>query len=281
MSTVQTQKVDFTELRKISRELRVDIIRMLEAAGSGHPGGSLSVIDLLTVLYWQFFRYDFKNPQDPKRDRFILSKGHCIPALYAVWSKRGYLPREELFTLRKMGSRLQGHPDRTRLPFVEANTGSLGQGLSIAVGMALAGKLDGSPYRVYCVTGDGEIQQGQIWEAFMFAPKYKLDNLTVVVDFNKVQQEASVKNQMGLDPLPEKLKAFNWHVQDIDGHNHEQVFAAFETALQVVGQPQVIVSNTIKGKGVSWMELNPAWHGKAPNKEEADRAVREIEEGPH
>lgn len=274
-----TESVSVVELKAISKELRVQILRMLEAAGSGHPGGSLSVIDLLTVLYFKYFRYDPQNPKDPRRDRFILSKGHCVPALYAVMAKLGYFPEGELSTLRKLDSRLQGHPDRHKLPFLEANTGSLGQGLSIAIGMALAGRLSKSDHRVWCVTGDGEIQEGQVWEAFMSAPKFGLDNLTVIVDYNKVQQENLVKDAMDLDPLPDKLKAFRWHVQEIDGHDHDQIVRALDSALKVRGRPQAIVSNTVKGKGVSFMELKTAWHGKAPNKEEAERAIREILEG--
>jgi transketolase len=273
------EKFDVAKTRELAKELRVDIIRMLEKAGSGHPGGSLSLIDLLVVLYWNFFSYDPKAPHSPTRDRFVLSKGHCIPAVYAVWAKLGYFPKDELWTLRKLGTRLQGHPDRTRLPFVEANTGSLGQGVSIAVGMALSGKLDKADHRIYCVTGDGEIQEGQAWEAFMSAPKFGLDNLTVIVDHNQVQQEGLVKNQMNIEPLADKFKAFNWDVQSINGHDYEQLHGALEKAQERKGKPHMIVSNTIKGKGVSWMELNPAWHGKAPNHEEAEKAIAEILKG--
>ena len=276
MTPAITSKTDIAELKEISRELRIDILKMLTEAGSGHPGGSLSIVDLLAVLYWNFINYDPKNPTDPKRDRFVLSKGHCIPALYAVWAKKGYFPKEELMTLRKMGTRLQGHPDRSRLPFVEANTGSLGQGLSIALGMALSGKMDNSKHRVYCITGDGEIQQGQVWEAFMAAPKHEVDNLTVIIDYNQVQQEGTTKQQMDLDPLADKLKAFNWHVQSIDGHDHAAILKALETAHSIKGKPQVIVSNSIKGKGVSWMELNTAWHGKTPKPDELEKALKEL-----
>lgn len=265
------------DLKETARGLRMDIIRMLTAAGSGHPGGSLSAIDFLTELYLGgFLRHDPKNPQDPNRDRFILSKGHCVPALYAVLAESGYFPKEELMTLRKFGSRLQGHPDKRRLPFIEANTGSLGQGLSIALGLALASKLDKASWRAFCMTGDGEIQEGQIWEAAMAAPKFKLDNLVWIVDHNQVQQEGLTKNQMDLSPLKEKLLSFNWDVQEIDGHSHKEIRSALEAARKAEGKPHAIISRTLKGKGVSFMELQTAWHGKAPKPEEAEKAIQEI-----
>lgn len=250
---------------------------MLELAGSGHPGGSLSAIDFLTVLYFGgYFKYDPQKPDYLNRDRFILSKGHCVPALYCVLAHAGFMPKEELWTLRKFGSRLQGHPDKRRLPFLEANTGSLGQGLSIAIGLALAAKLDNATWQTVCMTGDGEIQEGQIWEAAMAAPKYKLDNLTWVVDYNQVQQEGKTKDQMDLSPLRAKIEAFNWHVQEIDGHDLVAIGAALKAAQNVRGKPKAIILRTIKGKGVSFMELQTAWHGKAPKKEEAERAIAEI-----
>jgi len=265
------------DLKSLTRRFRVDIICMLEAAGSGHPGGSLSAIDFLTVLYFGgHLRVDPKHPDDPKRDRFILSKGHCVPALYCVLAHKGFFPVEELMTLRKFGSRLQGHPDKRRLPFLEANTGSLGQGLSIAVGMALAAKLDKASWQVVCMTGDGEIQEGQIWEAAMSAPKYKLDNLTWVVDYNQVQQEGLTKDQMDLTPLKAKIEAFNWHVQEIDGHDLNAIDRALKAARKVKDRPRAIILKTIKGKGVSFMELQTAWHGKAPKHDEAKRAIAEI-----
>ncbi len=268
---------DVQKLKDISRDLRVDIIRMLEAAGSGHPGGSLSAIDVLAALWFGgVLRYDPKDPKSPSRDRFVLSKGHCVPALYACLAKAGCMPKDELMTLRKFGSRLQGHPDKRRLPWMEANTGSLGQGLSIALGMALAAKLDRADWRVYCMTGDGEIQEGQIWEAAMAAPKFKLDNLVWIVDYNQVQQEGFVKNQMDLEPLKEKIEADNWDVQVIDGHDHGAIMTALENASKRNGRPHAIISKTIKGKGVSFMELNKDWHGKAPKKDEAERAIAEI-----
>lgn len=264
-------------LKDLSRQFRVDIIKMLAEAGSGHPGGSLSAIDFITVLYFGgHINVDPKNPLAPERDRFILSKGHCVPALYAVLAHAGFLPKEELQTLRKFGSRLQGHPDKRRLPVLEANTGSLGQGLSIAVGLALAGKLDGSARQVFCMTGDGEIQEGQIWEAAMAAPKFLLDNLTWIVDYNQVQQEGLTKAQMDLHPLKAKIEAFNWFTQEIDGHDHGAIDRALKTAKETKGRPKAIILNTVKGKGVSWMELQTAWHGKAPKKDEAEKAIAEI-----
>ena len=277
MATATAESPKLAELRDRARQFRVDIIRMIEAAGSGHPGGSLSAIDFLTVLYLGgHLRVNPRQPGDPDRDRFILSKGHCVPALYAVLAHLGFMPKEELLTLRRFGSRLQGHPDKRRLPFLEANTGSLGQGLSIAAGLALAAKLDGKPWQAVCMTGDGEIQEGQVWEAAMASSKYKLDNLTWVVDFNQVQQEGLTKDQMPLEPLRAKIEAFNWHVQEIDGHDLEAIDRALLTARQATGRPKAIILRTIKGKGVSFMELQTAWHGKAPKKEEADRAVAEI-----
>lgn len=270
----RTQTHDFAGL---ARDFRVQIIRMLTEAGSGHPGGSLSAIDFLTVLYYGgTLRHDPSMPHDPNRDRFILSKGHCVPALYTVLANRGFFPKEELMTLRKFGSRLQGHPDKRRLPILEANTGSLGQGLSIAVGLALGAKLDKASWQVVCMTGDGEIQEGQVWEAAMSAPKYALDNLTWVVDFNQVQQEGKTKQQMDLEPLKAKIEAFNWSVQEIDGHDHSAIDGALKKAAAVKGKPKAIILRTIKGKGVSWMELQTAWHGKAPKKDEAEKAIAEI-----
>ncbi|MBI5200881.1 MAG: transketolase [Elusimicrobia bacterium] len=261
----------------LAKDFRVQIIKMLTEAGSGHPGGSLSAIDFLTVLYYGgYLKHDPKNPQAPDRDRFIMSKGHCVPALYTVLANLGFMPKEELMTLRKFGSRLQGHPDKRRLPFLEANTGSLGQGLSIAVGLALGAKLDKASWQVVCMTGDGEIQEGQIWEAAMSAPKFALDNLTWVVDFNQVQQEGKTKQQMDLEPLKAKIEAFNWNVQEIDGHDYAAIDGALKKAASVSGKPKAIILRSIKGKGVSWMELQTAWHGKSPKKDEAEKAIAEI-----
>lgn len=269
-----TQKT--TDYRELTRRMRVDIIRMIEAAGSGHPGGSLSIIDILAVLYDQFLRVDPKRPDWPDRDRLILSKGHACPALYTAMAYNGFFPREQLMTLRKLGSPLQGHPDRMRLPGIEASTGSLGQGLSMGLGMALAAKLDRKDYRVYVLMGDGEFQEGQNWEAFMAAAKFSLDNLTVILDHNDGQIDGPVHEIMDIEPVKAKLESFKWDVRAVDGHDWTQIARVLEAARQVKGAPQFIVAKTIKGKGVSFMENNIAWHGAAPKKEEADKAVAEI-----
>lgn len=268
--------MDIPRLKAIARELRMDVIRMLAEAGSGHPGGSLSAADIVTVLFFEKMRHRPAEPDWPDRDRFVLSKGHCVPILYAALAKAGYFPREELLTLRRLNSRLQGHPDRVRFPYVEAATGSLGQGLSLALGMALALRLDGRPSRVYCMISDGESESGQIWEAALAAPKFKTDNLTVILDYNKVQLSGHVKNIMDLDPLPEKWRAFRWHVLEINGHDFAAIGKALEEATATTGKPTVIVAHTVKGKGVSFMEDKWEWHGKAPNREEAERAIQEL-----
>jgi len=266
-------------LQLSTKELRADIIRMIAAAGSGHPGGSLSAIDLLAVLYARHLRHDPKTPDWPQRDRLILSKGHAAPALYAVLAHCGYFPRELLLTLRKLGSALQGHPERHRLPGIEAATGSLGQGLSIGLGMALAARLDRAESRIYVVAGDGEIQEGQVWEAAMAASKFKLDNLTLIVDCNNGQIDGHVSEIMPLDPLADKFRSFGWDVRAIDGHDPAAIDAAFAAAKAAGGQPRAILAKTVKGKGVSFMEDDVAWHGKAPNKEETEMALREILHG--
>jgi transketolase len=266
-----------TDIKALTREMRVDIIRMIEAAGSGHPGGSLSIIDILTVLYWKFLKHDPKNPAWAERDRLILSKGHACPALYAVMARRGYFPRESLNTLRKLDSPLQGHPDRLRLPGIEFSTGSLGQGLSVGLGMALAAKMDRKSWKTYVLLGDGEMQEGQNWEAFMAAPKWGLDNLIAIVDHNNGQIDGPVDQVMGIEPLGDKLRSFNWNVQTIDGHDLAAVEKAVAAAQNAGGKPHAIIAKTIKGKGVSFMENNIAWHGSAPKKEDADKAVKEIQ----
>ncbi|MGH2783763.1 MAG: transketolase [Actinomycetota bacterium] len=272
-----TQALDVEELKTISRELRVDIIETITEAGSGHPGGSLSAIDALVCLYFGGnLRYKPDDPGWAERDRFVLSKGHCSPALYAVLARAGFFPREWLKTFRKFGAKLQGHVDRIRVPGVEVSTGSLGQGLSVAVGMAIGAKLDGSDRRVWCMVGDGESQSGQVWEAAMSAPMHSLDNLCVIVDHNQVQQTGRVADIMDLAPLAEKFRAFRWHAIEVDGHDHAAVLEAMREAAATTGKPTAIVSRTIKGKGVSWMELNPDWHGKAPNREQAEQAIAEI-----
>ena len=272
---------DLARLQSIARECRVQIIRMLTHAGSGHPGGSLSVIDILTTLYFARMRYDPKRPDWPDRDRLVLSKGHCVPAMYCCMAKAGYFPESQLITLRKLGSPLQGHPDRVMLPGIEAATGSLGQGLSMAMGMALGLRLDGRPSRVYCVLGDGETQEGQVWEAAMEAPKlgqpdHPLDNLCVILDYNGIQLDDFVKKVLDLEPVLEKWKAFGWPVIEIDGHDLAQIAKALDQAEAIRGRPAFIVAHTVKGKSVSFMENNPEWHGKAPKPQEGIRAIREI-----
>ncbi|MDP6559558.1 MAG: transketolase [Candidatus Binatia bacterium] len=268
--------VEILELETIAKELRVDIIRMLVKAGSGHPGGSLSCIDLVTTLFFHKMRHRPKEPDWSDRDRFVLSKGHCVPALYAALSRAGYFPRDELLTLRKLNSRIQGHPDRFRFPYLEASTGSLGQGLSMAVGMALAGKTSGKDYRVYCVISDGECQAGQIWEAAMSAAKFELDNLCVMLDYNKIQLSGAIKDIMNIEPLLDKWKSFNWNTLEIDGHDFKAITESLEQAEGVKGKPTLILCQTLKGKGVSFMEGKWEWHGKAPNREEGEKAIQEI-----
>jgi transketolase len=277
MAIDTSRPLSVDELKELSKELRVDIIQMLVEAGSGHPGGSLSAIDALAVLYFGgILNYRPDEPHRPDRDRFVLSKGHCSPAMYATLARAGFFPRDWLKTFRKFESRLQGHVDRTRVPGVEASSGSLGQGLSIAVGFAIAAKLDKADWRTYCMLGDGESQAGQVWEATMSAPKFSLDNLCAIVDNNQVQQTGKVEEVMPLTPLADKFRAFNWHAIEVDGHDHAQLLEAFKEARATTGRPTAIVSHTVKGKGVSWMELNPDWHGKAPNAEQGEKAIAEI-----
>ncbi|HEY7205062.1 MAG TPA: transketolase, partial [Methylomirabilota bacterium] len=260
---------DVTKLESIAREGRVQIIRMLTHAGSGHPGGSLSVIDILTTLYFNRMRYDPARPRWEDRDRFVLSKGHCVPAQYYCMAKAGYFPMDRLVTLRKLGSPLQGHPDRVALPGIEAATGSLGQGVSVAAGMALGLKLSGKGSRVYCVLGDGETQEGQVWETLMSAPKlgapdHHLDNLCVILDYNGIQLDGFVKKILDLEPVTGKLASFGWPVLEVNGHDIAQVDKALDQAEATKGAPTFIVAHTVKGKGVSFMENEPEWHGKAP-----------------
>ena len=263
---------------EIARRIRFDIIKMTYHAGSGHPGGSLSIADMLAVLYFKHLRHRPKEPDWEGRDRVVLSKGHACPALYAVLAESGYFPREELWMLRKLGSRLQGHPARDKgLPGIEVSTGSLGQGLSIAVGIAISGKyLDKADWRVYAILGDGEIQEGQIWEAFMAGAHYKLDNLTAIIDNNDLQIDGRVRDVMSIYPLVEKLKAFGWHVIDINGHSIRELDEAFEQVKSISGKPTAIIMHTTKGKGVSFMEDHAEWHGKAPNREQALIAMKDL-----
>jgi transketolase len=273
--------IDNAQLAAIATECRVQIIRMITHAGSGHPGGSLSVIDLVTTLYFKRMRHDPRRPDWPDRDRLILSKGHAVPAVYAAMARAGYFPEDLLITLRKLGSPLQGHPDRMALPGIEAATGSLGQGLSVGVGMALGLKSTGSPARVYCIMGDGETQEGQVWEAAMAAPElgqpaHPLDNLVVILDYNKIQLDDFVAKVRDIEPLVAKWKGFRWPVIEIDGHDFAQIDKALDEAEATHGGPTFIVAHTVKGKGVSFMENNVEWHGKAPKPAEAIQAIREI-----
>lgn len=269
--------VSLGEMKKIVKQTRLDIIEMLTLAGSGHPGGSLSAVEIVTALFFGWMRHDPKNPDWPERDRFVLSKGHGVPVLYSTLAAAGYFDRELLWTLRKLGSPLQGHPDRVRLPGIEASTGALGQGLSIAVGMAMAAKMDKAPWRVYCMIGDGESQEGQIWEAAMSAPRFGLDNLVCFLDSNNGQIDGPVSEVMPIEPIADKWRAFNWNVIDIDGHSLEAVLKALAEAEKAKGKPTFIIGRTVKGKGVSFMEGLAKWHGSTPSREQAEKAVAEIE----
>lgn len=268
--------MDTAELKAIARELRVDIIRMLVEAGSGHPGGSLSCIDLLTTLFFHKMSHRSDDPQWADRDRLVLSKGHCVPALYAILARAGYFPKEELLTLRKLNSRLQGHPDHHRFTCLESSTGSLGQGLSLALGMALAGKLGKKGNRIYCVISDGECQVGQIWEAAMAAPKFQLGNLCVLLDNNKIQLSGAIKDIMDVEPLLNKWQAFNWNTLEIDGHDFQAIIQALDESERIRDKPTLILCHTIKGKGVSFMEGKWEWHGKAPTRDEGQKAIEAI-----
>lgn len=265
------------QLKEKAKEIRKSIIQMTGAAGSGHPGGSLSAADIVATLYFHELRINPQEPDWPDRDRFILSKGHAAPVLYAALAERGFFPKEELLSLRKFGSRLQGHPDMKALPGVEMSTGSLGQGLSVANGVALAGKLDGKDYRVYVLLGDGECQEGMIWEAAMAAAHYQLDNLTVFLDYNGLQIDGPVKEVMSPEPLTDKWKAFGWHVLAIDGHDIGAILSALSEARETKGRPTMIVAKTVKGKGVSFMENQVGWHGVAPKPEQVAQALAELE----
>ncbi len=266
----------YSELAKKCDRLRAYTLTAIHAAKSGHPGGSLSAIDLLATLYFEKLRHDPKNPDLPERDRVIISKGHCAPALYAVMAEAGYFKLEDIVGLRRLKSKFQGHPDRLSLKGVEVSTGCLGQGLGIAVGVALAGKLKNENYRVYCLMGDGEQQSGNIWESVMSAPHYKLDNLTAIVDKNKLEIGGLTSKLMDIDPLDEKYKSFGWEVIEIDGHDHSQIFCAYNEAEKVKDKPVVIIANTIKGKGVSFMENNPEWHSKAPTYDQLKQAIKDL-----
>jgi transketolase len=264
------------ELAEKAGKIRRNIVTMLGEAGSGHPGGSLSAADIVAVLYFHELQVDPKDPGWPDRDRFVLSKGHAAPVLYAALAVKGYFPAEELQTLRKLNSRLQGHPSMKHLPGVEMSTGSLGQGLSAANGMALAGRLDGRNYRVYALLGDGEIQEGQVWEAAMASAHYKLDNLVAFVDYNRLQIDGPIREVMSPEPIADKWRAFGWQVEEIDGHDLAQIVEALARARQVKGKPTMIIAHTTKGKGVSFMEGQVGWHGSAPNAEQVRQALDEL-----
>jgi len=263
-------------LKEKARLIRRDIITMIGRAGSGHPGGSLSGVEIVTALYFHLMRVDPQNPDWPDRDRFILSKGHAAPLLYAALARRGYFPPEELLTLRKLGSRLQGHPDRKSLPGVEMSTGSLGQGLAVANGLALAARLDRRNFRIYVLLGDGELQEGMVWEAAMAASHYKLDQITAFVDHNHLQIDGRIEEVLSPEPLPDKFRAFGWEVLVIDGHDFRQIIQAVHHAWDTKGKPTVIIAETVKGKGVSFMENQVGWHGVAPKPEEVEQALAEL-----
>lgn len=264
------------QLQEICKDVRADIVRMTAAAGSGHPGGSLSAVEIMTALYFNIMQHRPSQLDWADRDRFFLSKGHACPVVYSVMARSGYLPVDELTTLRKCGTRLQGHPSCKALPGLEVSSGSLGQGLSIANGLALAARLNKQSFRSYALLGDGELQEGQIWEAIMTAAHYKLDNVCAIVDYNGLQIDGDVEAVMGIAPLAQKWQSFNWHVIEIDGHDLAQILAAFEQAKETKGKPTVILAKTVKGKGISFMENVAGWHGKAPNNEELQKALDEI-----
>ena len=265
------------ELMKTANEIRKGIVTALHSAKAGHPGGSLSATEIFTYLYFEEMNVDPKDPKKADRDRFVLSKGHTAPGLYSTLAQKGFFPKEDLVTLRHTGSYLQGHPDMKHIPGVDMSSGSLGQGISAAVGMAIAGKLDNADYRVYTLLGDGEIQEGQVWEASMLAAHRKLDNLVVIVDNNNLQIDGAITEVNSPYPIDKKFEAFNFHVINIDGNDFDQIDAAFKEAKTVKGQPTAIIAKTVKGKGVSFMENQVGWHGKAPNDEEDKIAMEELE----
>ena len=270
------EQAKIAELQKKAIEIKLDILEEVFSASSGHPGGSMSIAEILTYLYFVEMKVDPKNPKWEDRDRFVLSKGHCAPGLYAVLAEKGYFPKEDLKTFRKVDSYLQGHPDMKGVPGVDMSSGSLGLGISTACGMALSGKIYNKDYRVYSVLGDGEIAEGQVWEAAMFAAHYKLDNLCAFVDFNGLQIDGAITDVMNSTPIDEKYKAFGWNVIVIDGHDFNQIEKAVEEAKATKGKPTMVVCKTTKGKGVSFMENQAGWHGKAPNAEEYEQAVKEL-----
>lgn len=277
LSSDPAKSLSIAELQAIAKKVRRHIITMIGTAGSGHPGGSLSAVEILTVLYFRLLAHKPSDPCWADRDRFILSKGHAAPALYAILAECGYFSVEELCSLRKLDSRLQGHPDCALTPGIEMSAGALGQGLSFAIGVALAGRLNAGSYRTYVMLGDGECDEGQVWEAAMSAAHFKLDNLTAIVDNNGIQLDGWNRDIMNLEPFAEKWRSFGWYVIEADGHDISILIKAFEQSKTVKGQPSLILAHTIKGKGVSFMENNPDFHGKAPNAEELKQALKELE----
>ncbi|MBR3838219.1 MAG: transketolase [Clostridia bacterium] len=271
-------KLKALELQKTATIIRKYVIEEVFSAKSGHPGGSLSCTDIFTTLYFDEMNVDVKNPKWADRDRFVLSKGHCAPALYATLAVKGFFPEADLYTFRKVDSYLEGHPNMTYVPGVDMSTGSLGQGISTAVGMALAGKIDNKDYRVYSILGDGELEEGQVWEAAMAAAHYKLDNLTAFIDYNGLQIDGNITDVMNPEPIADKFIAFGWNVIVVDGHNHAQIKDAIEAAKTVKGKPTMVVCRCIKGKDVSFMENQYGWHGTAPNQEQRDQAIAELDE---
>ena len=263
-------------LKKIAIEVRKEIIEAVYSAKSGHPGGALSCADILTVLYFNQMNIDEKKPNDPNRDRLILSKGHAAVALYSVLAEKGYFPKEELKNFRKLGSKLQGHPDMKKLPGIDMTTGSLGQGLSAGVGMAIASKMDKAGCKIYCILGDGEIEEGQVWEALTTASKNNLDNLCVILDNNNLQIDGEIDKVGGMNNITEKFLSFGFNVVNINGHNIDEIIDGITTAKQTKGKPTIIIAKTVKGKGVSFMENKVSWHGKAPSKEEYELAIEEL-----
>ncbi|MDR3243087.1 MAG: transketolase [Clostridiales Family XIII bacterium] len=263
-------------LKKKATDVRIDIVRQIYHSESGHPGGSLSAADILTVLYFHEMNIDPKNPKAEGRDKFVLSKGHAAPALYAVLAEKEFFPKEELLTLRKLGSMLQGHPNMYKVPGVEMSTGSLGQGFSVSVGMALANRLDGNAGRIYTLLGDGELQEGVVWEAAMAAGHYRLDNLCVILDWNGLQIDGRNEDVITVTPVDKKFESFGFHVTRIDGHSYEEIAAALTEAKKMKGRPTAVIAKTVKGKGVSFMENKAGWHGKAPDLEQARQAIEEL-----
>lgn len=270
--------MELTELKEHAKNIRMNILRQIANANSGHPGGSLSSADIVTVLYFNVMNISADNVDSSDRDRFVLCKGHASPLLYAALAEKGLIPEDELMTFRKINSRLSGHPDSKKVAGIDMSTGSLGQGLAVADGMAIANKLTGKPFRVYALMGDGECEEGEVWEAAMAAAHYHSDNLCAIVDQNGLQIDGKTEDVIGVEPLDKKFEAFGWHVIHIDGHDMEQILKAFKEAERVKGKPSVIIAKTTKGKGVSFMENQAGWHGKAPNAEQLSQALKELEE---